>query len=423
MHINTIFLKNFRGFSEKQFEFNDQFNVLIGDNGTGKTAILEGIAAAISPFLYGFESRNLRPLKKDDIRYLDYKLSREQSIGMGIEATGIINNKSLSWSITREKRDWGFVKENTSELKSTSKEMLLKVSQNTKVVLPVFAYHGTGRLWKESVSKVNPKAKGSRLEGYNQCLDPNSGLKDFSRWMKTMEMAFLQNTIESFYVETIQKAIAKCLEGWDNVYYDIREDELMAENGKRGQGNRLPYHLLSDGQKNIIGMVADIAWRCITLNPDLGRDATKESPGIVLVDELDLHLHPNWQRHIVNDLKTTFPKIQFVVTTHSPFIVQSLKSEELINLDNASALLDEDPDRYSIEEISAQEMGVSNVERSETFLKMQDEAKEFFALIKSSNDNTAIKKAKAKLDELRMRYNNDPAYVALLESELPKENS
>ena len=138
-----------------------------------------------------------------------------------------------------------------------------------------------------------------------------------------------------------------------------------------------------------------------------------------MIDELDLHIHPEWQRHLVGDLKMAFPGIQFVATTHSPFIVQSLEANELINLDVTDGL-DEAPNKYSIEDISEFEMGVKNVERSEKFLEMKRAAAEFFELVKNTADAEAIATAKIKLNELRLRYNNDPAYVALLESELPK---
>jgi len=104
-------------------------------------------------------------------------------------------------------------------------------------------------------------------------------------------------------------------------------------------------------------MAAEIAYRCVILNDQLGSEAVKQSAGIVLIDELDIHLHPNWQRHVVRDLKAAFPNIQFVATTHSPFIVQSLDSSELINLDMATDL---QPKDLSVDEVSEAIMGVDS---------------------------------------------------------------
>ena len=92
-------------------------------------------------------------------------------------------------------------------------------------------------------------------------------------------------------------------------------------------------HILSDGYRNVIKIVTDIATKMCILNPYLQGDTLKKTPGVVVIDELDLSLHPTWQRRIVRILKELFPKVQFICATHSPFIVQSLEDGELIVLD------------------------------------------------------------------------------------------
>ena len=83
----------------------------------------------------------------------------------------------------------------------------------------------------------------------------------------------------------------------------------------------------------MLAMVADIAFRCTLLNPKLGEEAAIKTLGVVLIDELDLHLHPSWQKQTVHNLKRTFPQIQFITTTHSPFVIEELDDGELIKLD------------------------------------------------------------------------------------------
>jgi predicted ATP-binding protein involved in virulence len=188
------------------------------------------------------------------------------------------------------------------------------------------------------------------------------------------------------------------------------------ENGKK---YRKPFKHLSDGQKNMVGLVAELAYRCVTLNPHLGRDAVKKSQGIVLIDEIDLHLHPKWQRHIVADLKKIFPCIQFIVTTHSPFIVQSLKAEELIVLDE-NVEIGNDPIKRSIEEITEMEMGLNGLLRSKQFQEMLDTASLYFELIakgKNSKNNVEVAELRQKLNELESYYSEDAAFVALLQAE------
>ena len=88
--------------------------------------------------------------------------------------------------------------------------------------------------------------------------------------------------------------------------------------------------MLSDGYRNVIKIILDIAARMCILNPYLKEKALQETPGIVLIDEIDLSLHPTWQKRIIGILKQLFPKIQFICATHSPFIIQSLEEGELI---------------------------------------------------------------------------------------------
>lgn len=94
-----------------------------------------------------------------------------------------------------------------------------------------------------------------------------------------------------------------------------------------------PFFNLSDGQRCMLAMVGDIAQKAAKLNPQFGNQVLFETPGVVLIDELDLHLHPRWQRQVISDLRRTFPKIQFICTTHSPQLIGQVKSEEIILLD------------------------------------------------------------------------------------------
>lgn len=126
------------------------------------------------------------------------------------------------------------------------------------------------------------------------------------------------------------------------------------------------------------------------------------TPGVVLIDEIDLHLHPKWQRRVVDDLKKTFTKIQFVATTHSPFIIQSLREGELINLDKPTAT--EEYENKSIEDITEYVMGVDIPQRSERYQKMMEAAQEYYRVLQDAKDAhpERIEELKTKLDEGRV---------------------
>ena len=171
----------------------------------------------------------------------------------------------------------------------------------------------------------------------------------------------------------------------------------------------------------MIGMIADIAYRCIKLNPHLGVNALKETEGLVLIDELDLHLHPSWQKGIVAELVECFPKIQFVATTHSPFIVQSLSRDQLINLEEVE--LANEPHDVSLE-TNALYMGVKS-QRSKIFDEKERAARDFFTTLanyKGSEDDKA--KIEEKFDSYMRLYSDDPVFVAKLNlAKMSKLNS
>jgi predicted ATP-binding protein involved in virulence len=201
---------------------------------------------------------------------------------------------------------------------------------------------------------------------------------------------------------------------WTDMTYSFKDEDLIGLFKNQMGTDRLLFRQLSDGYRNLIGMVADIAYRCIKLNPHLGEDAVSQTPGIVLIDELDLHLHPNWQRQIVADLKKVFPKIQFIATTHSPFIVQSLRADELINLDSAT---DSFPQKQSLEEVAEYIMGVTNAQRSTRYQEMLEVSEQYFKLLDQGqhvNDNREIEALKQKLDELIAPFYEDAAFVSFL---------
>jgi len=121
--------------------------------------------------------------------------------------------------------------------------------------------------------------------------------------------------------------IALKIVGWQNPEYsEIFDNEIVL---KHPQYGLLKLNQLSDGIQNIFGMVADIAYRCYLLNSHLNENAAKETEGIVLIDEVDMHLHPAWQQTILQDLQTAFPKLQFIVTTHSPQVLSTIRREHI----------------------------------------------------------------------------------------------
>jgi predicted ATP-binding protein involved in virulence len=155
--------------------------------------------------------------------------------------------------------------------------------------------------------------------------------------------------------------------------------------------------------------------RAVLLNPQLGEKVLEETPGIVLIDELDLHLHPKWQRRIIEDLRRTFPKIQFIATTHSPFLIQSLRSgEELIMLDGQPTA---ELGNMSLEEIARGIMGVSRPEVSERYEEMKAIVRNYLETLElaAKSPEDKLEAFKNELAKPIAPYADNPAFQAFLE--------
>jgi predicted ATP-binding protein involved in virulence len=213
--------------------------------------------------------------------------------------------------------------------------------------LPVLAYYGTGRLWKQkkvTEKKVFANEFHSRTSGYQDCLDPASSYRFFLDWFRYAANAnaeFLNRqreknvppseVMESAYaglIAAVRGAVDECLNssGWQNLRYSFTHQSVVMEHPDHGI---LEVGQLSDGVRNMIALVADVAYRMVRLNAHFGADAAKRTPGIVMIDEVDMHLHPEWQQHVLASLRRAFPAIQLVVTTHSPQVLSTVRKEHI----------------------------------------------------------------------------------------------
>lgn len=384
------------------------------------------MAISLSTYYLGVDLNYSKSILDKDIRINIFSESLEFQLPTEIKVTGEIDNEQFTWIRDRSTRK-GITRQSgdTRSIIQIAKSHQNKVRNNEDVTLPLLSYYGTSRLWKEKKSIIKTSPKSSRYDGYMYSLDAESSSKAFLSKMKTWELGVLQKKIDQTPLTLIKAAVGCFLEGYESIFFDLEADTIMLKDIHEENFHRIshtPWNILSDGYRNVIAMAADVAYRCVTLNPHLKEYATQKTKGVVLIDEIDLHLHPKWQKTIVNSFKKAFPEIQFITTTHSPFIIQSLMNEELFDLQGK--ILDTDYFRKSIEEISKEEMGIETP-RSARFNEMVHVATEYFNLIKAkSNDTTQdeINILKQRLDELQAEFNEDPAFVALLNAERDKAN-
>jgi predicted ATP-binding protein involved in virulence len=208
---------------------------------------------------------------------------------------------------------------------------------NADILLPLVSYYGTGRLWGEKRLTQGKKAETnlSRTAGYTDCLNSASKYKIFADWFERLCRSEFEERDNpkalgeiTAMLAAVRNAVNSMLEpsGWSNIAFKSAQDGIVAEHPRFGL---MSVDWLSDGIRNMIAMVADIAHRAVRLNSHLGENAAKETPGIVLIDEVDMHLHPEWQQSVISSLRQAFPRIQFIVTTHSPQVLSTVRREQI----------------------------------------------------------------------------------------------
>lgn len=350
MQLQELRLSNFRMFSSFHLELDPRVTVLIGQNATGKSTILDAIAMALSDWTSGFLPEEYLAPQPNDVRFIAVDragvATTEQQFPLRIELTGSVF-KETRFRCRRLITGQPGLHPQPHDLPIH----LIRLSSGTPLPWPLVAYYRTSRLWNSDVPPVpnisNSSEDGlqNRAWGYHHALTAGFDHKGFEAWMAWREAdrvqrlarAFEEGTdpreVKSPQLEGVAAAAMACLEGAKRFYYSANHRELRVD---FEGGPSIPFRALSDGQRNVIAVAADIAWRAAQLNPDLGANAPLETPGVVLIDELDLHLHPKWQLRVLDDLLRAFPKIQFIVTTHSPQIMSAAPPNGVRLLDGSN---------------------------------------------------------------------------------------
>lgn len=410
MRIESLSLQNFRHFEVETFHFKQQVSVLIGDNGSGKTAILDALAIAASSLFLGIDQIKPRVIRRDDIRRVLFQTgdlpNLEPQPPTIITASGNVAGQQVTWERSLMSLDGNTRHANAAALKTIAYRIGRQIRENdASALLPLIVHYRTGRLWLQKKEKsADPLPPSSRSRGYIDAMEPATGEKLMRRWFKTMTMVAIQRRASLDTLDGVRRAVTAAIPEADNIFHDLAADELVVVNKETGAP--IPFRLLSDGPRNMISMVADMAYRAAVLNPQLKEDAARETPGIVLIDEIDMHLHPTWQRRVLDDLRTIFPKLQIVATTHSPFIIQSLRPGELINLDQRR---EEYVDR-GIEDIAERVMGVDDAGKSRRWHTRNAAAAEFLGEL----DNTPAQQLDERLLRIEEEFTDDPALTAFL---------
>lgn len=344
MFLKSIELLNFRCFSKLKVEFHNRLTVIVGNNGAGKSTVLEAATIAAGTLTSAMDGLTNYGIKKSDAHYKCYELGSnidvQPQFPVEIIASGMIDGQTVTWTrglySAKGRSGLASAKELVAIARSYQERMR---NGDTKLKLPIISYYGTGRLWvQHREKKHNTFEKNNRTNGYVDSLDGAANDKLMMKWFEKMTLQQLQRGTdipEFMAVKMALEQMVASITGYTDVKIqfnlDTKDLDVMYYDQSKIPA-KISLSQLSDGYRCTISLIADIAYRMALLNPQLLDRVLVETEGVVLIDEIDLHLHPTWQKRILKDLLEIFPKVQFIVSTHAPEVINSVKSDSIIIL-------------------------------------------------------------------------------------------
>ena len=411
MRIRELTLRNFRVYAEPPpFKFADRFTVVAGINGRGKTALLDGLALLCSRFLPHVSSA------RSGYRTITPREVHVGAVSAGLGMKVICAGIPLKYKLTYDKERRRI---KTTKLSAVVKRVVRQAygdPTRDDDAAPLAVYYTTDRAGYRLPKKLPPEVPRGQAAAYSGALfNRTVNFRDFMvRYRSAVTVERTERGDNPSYlgdraVAAISRALITFLDGFENLRVQQEPLRLLVDKDSVA----LDLSQLSDGERSFLAMICDLGRRLALANPLL--DNPLHGAGVVLIDELELHLHPKWQRDVTEKLRRTFPNIQFIATTHSPFVIQALRPGELINLDPEE--FGEYADK-SIEDIAETVMGVDLPQKSRRYREMMHAAETYFRLLRASADNAAeLAAAEQRLNELSMPFSDNPAFQALLKLE------
>ena len=332
MKIKRVELENFRSIRQMGLDFRPGFNIIAGVNGAGKSTLLDAIDLLLSWVknrIRLHSSSGSYPQLSDISKgatFARLRIVAENSCGTD-------NDKEIIWEIAkissafrngnRPKSELGSLTEFTDQLAS------LYYENNGEVSMPMFVKYSVNRSLIDIPTHVHKKHVLDAMALYEGKIDGGSNLRSFYEWFREREDIEREEReerktfeYEDKQLKSVRTAISLVMEGYGDLHtrrkapsgFELRKD-----------GKTFRVEELSDGEKCYLTLIGDIARRLAICNPALQNPT--EGEGIILIDELELHLHPLWQAQAIDKLRKVFPNCQFFITTHSPHIVQNLHLE------------------------------------------------------------------------------------------------
>ena len=372
MKLAKVEITNFRCFESLTVDLHPDLNVIVGANGAGKTAILDALAVALYDVVAanGGGGKRQRGQQKATLQPGDIRIEpggsdavhdRKDFVQFRATATGFYpvdgfpgtapsgQPASLEWTEhIRFQPPGGFIYETRSSERLSAVyryfhqvwQEIRKSAPQALIPLPVVAYYRADRHPGATPDLGNVfNVALERQEVYANALDAGADFAAMCQWFYLRENAELRarvsngasSGIEFPDLRAVRAALCRTVEGVERVFFDGNPQRLkVALRSPDGSREVLELGQLSDGYRNLLAMVLDFARRLAQAHPAWPNPL--EAPGILLIDEIELHLHPRWQQTVVPSLRAAFPNTQLIVTTHSPAVLTTVRREHVLLL-------------------------------------------------------------------------------------------
>lgn len=330
MIVTRLKIANLRAMEAAEFRFQTGFNLIVGVNGVGKTSVLDALVVCLSAVVKQANELRTRveAFTPDDIRVGAEALTVECAFRCGETDHTYLVHKPRETSAPQVKKA-GMPREQVHDTPERN-EFLGKTpaaaSEKEPGGRPLAVLFSTNRAVPSERAPGKALAAGSVAAAFADAFAHRElRLGEFADWMRVQKSLCKEHPAAARVIAAFENTVARFLSDYTNLRLDGDDGrQLWINRGKTA----MPVRQLSDGERGILALVLDLTRRLAQGNPHLDDPAAK-AEAVVLIDEIDLHLHPKWQRQIVHNLREAFPHCQFIATTHSPQVIGEVEHERI----------------------------------------------------------------------------------------------
>jgi predicted ATP-binding protein involved in virulence len=366
MKITKVTLQNFRGIGSLELDFPIDQNIiaLVGNNGVGKSSILDAITALLSTALFMIDYGDNAKLTNGQSG-VHLKFFKDSDIKISKATTSckiILSSKYRAYTLSVSRSFNEFDRIDTHDISDEVSENLLIYYPSSRQVRLISSIFGI-------------------VTSKNSDGDKATGFDDLFSWFKILEDIENEERLErnSDYrdrnLEAVREAVSSIL---GSSFVRLRVKRATNDLVVNKEGTDISINLLSDGEKSLISLVSDLAKKLATTYQNLKNPL--EGNGIVLIDEIELHMHPTWQRMVIPRLTQTFPNCQFIITTHSPQVLSHVQPESIYLLKKVGEDIVVTKPQYSYGRDSNRILE-DLMDETERPAEIQDQLEELFSLI------------------------------------------